>query len=166
MVDRNGNNEYEALLQVTATDLNELLGSIDWQVGVTGRAIGEDGIETANNNADVSFMSLNEDTDVFNLTGSEQTISFSDIFETEMIDISGTGANTLNIREEDIVNAKVSNPIYVKGDSDDTVDLQGSDWANTGQTVTDTAGQTYNVWQVENNLSSQVYIDTEIANVI
>ena len=83
-----------------------------------------------------------------------------------MIDISGTGANTLNIREEDIVNAKVSNPIYVKGDSDDTVDLQGSDWANTGQTVTDNAGQTYNVWQIENNLSSQVYIDTEIANVI
>ena len=166
MVDRNGNTEYEALLQVTATDLNELLSSIDWQVGVTGRAIGEDGIETANNNADVSFMSFNEDTDVFNLTGSEQTISFSDIFETEMIDISGTGANTLNIREEDIVNAKVSNPIYVKGDSDDTVDLQGSDWANTGQTVTDNAGQTYNVWQIENNLSSQVYIDTEIANVI
>ena len=171
MVDRNGNAEYEALLQVTATDLTELLGSIKWQVAganIASYSIGDIGEDTVylDDIYGSSFRNFDEGSDIFNVTGSGQTISLSDFFETEVIDISGTGANTLNIGEEDITGSEMSNPIYIRGDGDDTVHLQGNDWSNTGQTVNDNAGQTYDVWQIDNNFSSQVYIDTEIANII
>ncbi|WP_372843081.1 BapA/Bap/LapF family large adhesin [Psychrobacter sp.] len=171
MVDRNGNAEYEALLQVAATDLTELLGSIKWQVAGANiasysiGAIGKDTVYLDDIYASSSHH-LDEGSDTFTLTGSGQTISLSDFFETDVIDISGTAANTLNIGDEDVTGAEMSNPIYVRGDSDDTVNLQGSDWSKTGQTVNDNTGQTYDVWQIDNNLSSQVYIDTEIANII
>ncbi|AGP49372.1 hypothetical protein PSYCG_09360 [Psychrobacter sp. G] len=171
MIDRNGNAEYEALLQVTATDLTELLGSIKWQVAgasIASYSIGAIGEDTVylDDIYGSSFRNFDEGSDVFNVTGSGQTISLSDFFETEVIDISGTGANTLNIGEEDITGSEMSNPIYIRGDGDDTVHLQGNDWSNTGQNVNDNAGQTYDVWQIDNSFSSQVYIDTEIANII
>ena len=171
MIDRNGNAEYEALLQVTATDLTELLGSIKWQVAganIASYSIGAIGEDTVylDDIYGSSFRNFDEGSDIFNVTGSGQTISLSDFFETEVIDISGTGANTLNIGEEGITGSEMSNPIYIRGDADDTVHLQGNDWSNTGQTVNDNAGQTYDVWQIDNNFSSQVYIDTEIANII
>ncbi len=171
MVDRNGNAEYEALLQVTATDLTELLGSIKWQVAganIASYSIGDIGEDTVylDDIYGSSFRNFDEGSDIFNVTGSGQTISLSDFFETEVINISGTGANTLNIGEEDITGSEMSNPIYIRGDGDDTVHLQGNDWSNTGQTVNDNAGQTYDIWQIDNNFSSQVYIDTEIANII
>ncbi|SLJ85272.1 BapA/Bap/LapF family large adhesin [Psychrobacter sp. DAB_AL43B] len=172
MVDRNGNAEYEAMLQITATDLDELLGSINWQVESAGianfsiGAIGEDVINISDDTYDSPLINLSEELNTFNLSGAGQSISLSDIFENEIIDISGTGANTLNISDGDIINSGASNPIYVKGNSDDTVDLQGNGWVNTQQTVKDNEGQEYNVWQVDSNSSSQIYIDTEIANII
>ena len=165
MVDRNGNAEFEALLQVTATDLNELLGSINWQVESAGKsnfsigAIGEETINIADSQSGLSLMSLSDELDFFSLTGADHTISLSDIIETTAIDISGVGGNTLNIAAED-----ATSTIYVKGDSDDMVDLQGNEWVHTQQTVKDSEGQDYNVWQIDSNSSSQVYID--ITNII
>ena len=102
--------------------------------------------------------------DTINLTGSGQTLSLSDIFQTEVLDISGTGANTLLVQTADIANSGVSSPIYVKGDSDDTVDLEGDSWSNVGQTASE--GETYNVWQAGSDISTQIYIDTDITNII
>lgn len=172
MVDRNGNAEYEVLLQITATDLTELLGSMKWQVDSAGissysiGAIGEDVIYLDGDIYGTTSRNFDGDSDTFSLTGSGQTISLSDLFETAVIDINGTGANTLNVSTNDITGSRNSNPIYVKGGSDDTIDLQGNNWINTGQAVADNTGKSYNVWHVENNLSSQIYIDTDIANVI
>uniref|UniRef100_UPI0026123B10 BapA/Bap/LapF family large adhesin n=1 Tax=uncultured Psychrobacter sp. TaxID=259303 RepID=UPI0026123B10 len=200
MVDRNGNAEFEALLQVTATDLNELLDSINWEANsistssmsvsnlsmdtaasdtdndifdinedvnsVIYTGLGSDTINLAGNISDSALLNMGEGFDTLNLTGAGQLISLSDVFETEVIDISGISANTLTAREEDVARAETSNPIYVKGNSDDTVDLQGDNWVKTAQSVTDNEGQTYDVWQVDSNLASQIYIDSDITNII
>ncbi|MGB5856075.1 MAG: type I secretion C-terminal target domain-containing protein, partial [Oceanisphaera sp.] len=160
MVDRNGNSEFEEMLEVDATDLDDLLGSINWGAEAGGRVnligtSGDDVVDIAYNISDVSLINLGDGFDTINLTGSNQTLSLSDILETEVVDISGIGANTLTVQAADIANLGVSNPIYVKGDSDDTVDLGGigadlsdkdesdnpSTWIDTGNDVTDTAGQ-------------------------
>lgn len=119
-----------------------------------------------------------EGLDVLSFEGADQVISLADLMQPEtldIIDISGLGANTLNVAAEDI-----SSTLYIKGDSDDTVDLGGagddlsdtdgasnpSSWIDTGVDVTDTGGQAYNVWQLDNDISTQIYIDTNITNVI
>ncbi|GAF53503.1 hypothetical protein [Psychrobacter sp. JCM 18900] len=93
-----------------------------------------------------------------------------------MLDIGGTGANALLVQAADIANSGTSDPIYVKGNSDDTVDLGGvgadlsdtdganspSVWIDSGTDVTDTNGQVYNVWQLDSNAATQIYIDTDI----
>ncbi|MGE6246174.1 hypothetical protein ACQKCF_09255, partial [Psychrobacter proteolyticus] len=140
-----------------------------------------DGLDDNANTINIdSSLSVNiiggEGFDTINLTGAGQTLSLSDIFQTEVIDISGTGANTLTLQAADITNSGTSDPIYVKGDSDDTVDLGGvgadlsdtdganspSVWVDAGTDVTDTNGQVYNVWQLDNNAATQIYIDTDI----
>ncbi|WP_201503390.1 beta strand repeat-containing protein, partial [Psychrobacter aestuarii] len=113
------------------------------------------------------------DTLVF--TGADATISLSDIIETEVIDITGSGANTLTITSEDVINANVgATGLYIRGGSDDTVDLgnTGNDltegvgvWTTIG-TTTDGDGVTYNVYSFNNDPANQVYIDTNIGNVI
>ena len=172
LVDRNGNSKYEALLQVEASDLDSLLESIDWQAGAAGISafsigeMGEDTISLGDSSFDSPLGGLNEELNTFNLMGADQTIGLSDVLETEVIDISGMGADTLSVQSDDVASAAVSNPIYVKDDNDGSVDLSGNDWANSGRNVADNTGQIYDVWQVENTLSSQNYIDTEISPII
>ena len=113
--------------------------------------------------------------DTLILTGADTSISLSDIIETEVIDISGNGANTLFITSDDVINANVTGDIYVRGDADDTVDLGnvGADltegagaeaWAMTETSTVD--GVNYDVYVFNNNPDTQVYIDTNIGNVI
>ena len=119
-----------------------------------------------------------EGLDVLSFESADQVISLADLIQPEtldIIDISGLGANTLNVAAEDM-----SSTLYIKGDSDDTVDLGGagddlsdtdgagnpSSWIDTGVDVTDTGGHAYNVWQLDNDISTQMYIDTNITNVI
>ena len=118
---------------------------------------------------DTSLTTSSEGLDILSFEGADQVISLSDMMQPDIIDISGIGANTLNVSAEDIESS-----IYVRGDSDDTVDLgsNGDDlsdvdgsgntstWANTGADVTDTDGQTYDVWQLDSN--TQIYIDTDV----
>ena len=148
------------ILQSSLDGLDDTGNTINIDSALNANIIGGDGIDT------------------INLTGSGQTLSLSDIFQTEVIDISGTGANTLLVQAADIDNSGTTNPIYVKGDSDDTVDLGGigsdlsdvdgsgntSTWIDTGVDVTDADGQSYNVWQLDSN--TQIYIDTDIVNII
>jgi len=78
--------------------------------------------------------------------------------EPEIIDISGTGANTLNVAAED-----VDSDIYVTGGSDDTVHLEGDGWSTVEQTTS--GGEVYDVWQSGNDASTQIYIDPNV-NII
>ena len=113
--------------------------------------------------------------DTLILTGADTSISLSDIIETEVIDITGDGANTLFITSDDVLNANVTGDIYVRGDANDTVDLgnvgvdltEGAGveaWATTGTSTVD--GVNYDVYVFNNNPDTQVYIDTNIGNVI
>ena len=159
MVDRNGNSEFEELLNVSATDLDTLLGSIEWQAagGMFARFSmeSEDSIDLP----ETSMLISDEGFDVLSFEGTNQVISLADIMQPDIIDISGIGANILNIAAEDINSA-----IYVQGDSDDTVNLEGDGWSNVEQTTLGT--DIYNAWQLGEDVSTQIYIDTNITNVI
>ncbi|WP_201589265.1 Ig-like domain-containing protein, partial [Psychrobacter fozii] len=129
---------------------------------------------------DTSLTVSSEGLDVLSFEGEDQTISLSDIFEVDVIDISGIGANTLTVQAADIANSGTSDAIYVRGDSDDTVDLGNigadlsdtdgsgnpSNWIDTGTDVTDADGQQYNVWALSTDSATQVNIDVDITNVI
>ncbi|MBH0065275.1 beta strand repeat-containing protein, partial [Psychrobacter sp. SZ93C1] len=126
---------------------------------------------------DTSLTVSSEGLDVLSFESEDQTISLSDIFEVDVIDISGIGANTLTVQAADIT---TSDPIYIKGDSDDTVDLGniGADlsdtdgsgnaatWVNTQTMTSDADGQQYNVWALSTDSATQVNIDVDITNVI
>ncbi len=106
---------------------------------------------------DTLLTTSSEGVDTLSFEGSGQIISLSDIMQPDIIDIGGNGANTLNIATED-----VEATIYVNGDNDDTVNLEGDSWINIGQTTSE--GEMYNVWQSSND--TQVHIDTDIVNII
>ncbi|WP_333613015.1 BapA/Bap/LapF family large adhesin, partial [Psychrobacter sp.] len=155
MVDRNGNSEFEALLEVTATDLDTLLGSIEWQADTAGistfsiGAIGEDTISLVDSSFDSPLVGLDEAFVDFDLAQEAQNISLSDLLEPEVIDISGSGITTLAAEA-----------------SDGTADLQSSDWAGKEHISMDGSEQAHNAWQIDSSLSSQFYIDTDMAHVI
>ena len=107
---------------------------------------------------ETSLSVSDEGLDVLSFDGADQVISLADIMEPEMIDISGTGANTLNVAAEDVNSA-----IYVQGDSDDTVDLAGDNWSTVEQTTS--GGEVYDVWQSGNDAMTQIYIDPNV-NII
>lgn len=127
---------------------------------------------------DTSLITSTEGLDILSFDGANQVISLSDLIQPEVldiIDISGIGANTLNVAANDI-----DSTIYVKGDSDDTVDLGnvGADlsdtdgsgnatiWINTQTTTSDADGQQYNVWALSTDSATQVNIDVDITNII
>ncbi|SJM38383.1 hypothetical protein A1019T_02375 [Psychrobacter pasteurii] len=160
MVDRNGNSEFEDLLKVDATDLDGLLDSIEWQAAVSGK-VANYSINTEDTvylPEDTSLATSAEGIDVLSFEGADQVISLADIMQPEVIDINGTGANTLNVAVEDVDSA-----IYVKGGSDDTVNLEGSNWSTVEQTTL--GDQVYDIWQSGNDALIQVYIDPNI-NII
>ncbi|WP_201500660.1 beta strand repeat-containing protein, partial [Psychrobacter arcticus] len=129
---------------------------------------------------DTSLTVSSEGLYILSFEGSDQVVSLSDTIDIiDIIDINGIGANTLTAQAVDIANSGISSPIYVKGGSDDTLDLGGvgtdlsdtdnsgnpSIWIDTGTDVTDTGGQVYNVWQLDSDIATQIYIDTNI-NII
>ncbi|MEZ7502651.1 Ig-like domain-containing protein, partial [Psychrobacter sp. Arc29] len=117
------------------------------------------GIDDAIELPDTSLTTSSEGFEILSFEGADQVISLSDMMQPDIIDISGIGANTLNVAAKDINSA-----IYVRGDSDDTVDLEGDSWSSVGQTVSE--GEIYDVWQSGVDTSTQIYIDTDIVNII
>lgn len=75
----------------------------------------------------------------------------------EVIDLSGSGANSLQLRAEDVIDlsetllegsaaAPSHNNLVIKGDADDTVDLSDQGWTGAGTTAI--GSTTYNVYQL------------------
>lgn len=107
-------------------------------------------------------MTSSKGLDTLSFEGADQNISLADIMEPEVIDIidiSGTGANTLNVAAEDI-----ESDIYVQGDADDTVNLEGDNWSETGES-TIKGGEVFNTWQSTDDSLAQIHIDTNV-NII
>ena len=104
---------------------------------------------------DISLATSSEGFNILSFEGADQIISLSDLIQPDIIDISGIGSNTLNIAAEDVDFA-----LYVRGDNDDTVNLEGDSWSTVGQTTS--GGDVYDVWQSINDTSTQIYIDTTV----
>lgn len=122
----------------------------------------DDSFTLADDNAielhDISLATSSEGFNILSFEGADQIISLADLIQPDIIDISGIGANTLNVAAKDVDSA-----IYVRGDNDDTVNLEGDDWSTVGQTTS--GADVYDVWQSINDTSTQIYIDTTV-NVI
>ncbi|WP_201550838.1 beta strand repeat-containing protein [Psychrobacter fjordensis] len=168
--DGNGNTDTAALSIAINSD-----GASAGRVSASSFTLADDA--TSIDIPDTSLTVSSEGLDVLSFDSEDQTISLSDIFEVDVIDLSGIGANTLTVQAADIT---TSDPIYIKGDSDDTVDLGniGTDlsdtdrsgntatWVNTQTTASDADGQQYNVWALSTDSATQVNIDVDITNVI
>ncbi|QOD11838.1 hypothetical protein IEE84_07895 [Psychrobacter sp. 28M-43] len=107
---------------------------------------------------DTSLITSTEGLDILSFEGADQVISLADMMQPDIIDIDGIGANTLNVAVSDVESA-----IYIRGDSDDTVDLKGDSWSNVEQTAS--GGEVYNVWQSADDVSTQIFIDNNV-NII
>ncbi|MBO1517809.1 BapA/Bap/LapF family large adhesin [Psychrobacter halodurans] len=137
MVDRNGNAEFEGLLEVTATDLNELLGSIEWEVGAAG--IAEFSLDALDGLSSTRSTDAGEGSKAM-MMDSETSIGLSDIFENETIEVQSMSVNT----EGSAVGS-----------------LQGSQ-----QSATDNQAALYDAWQVNNYPVLQNDIGADIQNII
>ncbi|MBO1531904.1 Ig-like domain-containing protein [Psychrobacter sp. F1192] len=137
MVDRNGNAEFEGLLEVTATDLDELLGSIEWEVGTVG--IAEFSLDALDGLSSTRSIDAGEYSKAM-IMASETSIGLSDIFENETIEVQSMSTNT----ERSVVDG-----------------LQGSQ-----QSSTDNQVALYDAWQLSNYSSLPNDIGTDTQNII
>jgi hypothetical protein len=104
-----------------------------------------------------------------NLLGSNMTLDLSSIVAVHnhmtAMDMSGTGANTLKLNLADVLNLPTSNGVHqltLTGDTNDTVDLDIENWANTGTTVT-ANGDRYAVYNATTDITAQLWIDQHMA---
>jgi hypothetical protein len=82
------------------------------------------------------------------------------------VDISGSGTNTLKLSLADVLSLPATNGVHtltLTGDANDTVELDLSQWTNTGATVTQ-GSHTYVVYNASANTALQLLIDYEISN--
>lgn len=157
--------------------IDEFEYTIDDGNGYTDTATLSVTIESSPELPDTSLSISDEGFDILSFDSADQTISLSDIFEVDVIDLSGIGANTLMVKAEELTS---SDATYIRGDNDDTVDLGniGADlsdtdgsgnaatWVNTQTTTTDADGEQYNVWALSTDSATEVNIDVDITNVI
>jgi hypothetical protein len=77
-------------------------------------------------------------------------------------DLSGTGANRLNIRLQDVLQGDASGSLTVMGNADDTAMLQASEWTNTGQVVNN-QGHSYGVYSANQGGAVQLWLDQQMS---
>jgi VCBS repeat-containing protein len=182
IVDRNGNAEFESLLKVSATDLDELILNIKWQAdapdttGFASRTMSDDADPMADSAPEMSLMAINDESDTLSLAE-------ADLFRVAAIDMSDIGANTVNVDDTNGGSAAMANVDYIGGDNDDAVYIQGSNWHTTepastrvdGGGILEAEGTTssaapeapiYEAWHVDSSLAPQMYIDTDMTNII
>jgi hypothetical protein len=76
-------------------------------------------------------------------------------------DLSGTGANSLKIRQQDVLQGDASGSLTVKGDADDTALLDASEWTNTGHVVSN-QGHSYAVYSASQGGAAQLLLDLQM----
>ncbi|WP_158553211.1 MULTISPECIES: Ig-like domain-containing protein [Mesorhizobium] len=117
--------------------------------------------------ADTDFARIDggEGNDTLILSGSGLHLDLSSrasdvVTSVETIDITGSGANTLNVTANDVFNiSSTTNQLVIDGDSNDTVEAYG--FTNTGTQTINT--HTYNVYT---DGSATLVIDQDITNVL
>ena len=115
--------------------------------------------------ADVGFQVQNATSNVFTLTNGN-TLDLSGLGNASLVsevDMStDTSANTVKLTLADVLAAPLAaapvHQLTLTGDANDTVELDLSQWANTGTTVTDGA-HTYAVYNASASAAAQLLID-------
>jgi len=105
-------------------------------------------------------------TDTLQFDGSGINLNFTAIADNrvkdiEMIDITGSGNNSLKLTYKDLLHLNDDNKLYVKGNSGDSVDITGA-WS-TGTATVD--GISYNTYNMGGTAATDIWIQTNI-NVI
>jgi hypothetical protein len=76
-------------------------------------------------------------------------------------DLSGTGANRLKIRLQDVLQGDASGSLTVTGQADDTALLDASEWINTGH-VESKQGHSYAVYSASQGGAAQLWLDQQM----
>jgi hypothetical protein len=114
-------------------------------------------------------LDYNVDGHTLNLLGSHMTLDLSSILamhhDVTEVDLTGSGTNTLKLNLTDVLSvatdASIANGVHkltLTGDANDTVQLDLSQWANTGTTVTE-GDHTYAVYNASSAVAAQLLID-------
>ncbi|WP_218012973.1 beta strand repeat-containing protein [Testudinibacter aquarius] len=118
--------------------------------------------------------------DTVTLSGSGNSFRLTEnVKGAEIIDINGSGANTLYVNADNVRNSGAEEIIKIQGGSDDTVNLgyaaafsslgetliDSTKWAATGNTLTED-GHTYAAWQYGSDTTTLIYIESTISNII
>lgn len=80
------------------------------------------------------------------------------------VDLSGTGANSINLTLADLLQGTPNATLKITGDADDSVNLDVAAWTNTGNTVAQN-GHTYAVYNDVSSHTAQLLIDQNLVNV-
>ena len=119
--------------------------------------------------SDADFASIDggSGTDTLQLSGGGIDLDFAgDVIQPghvtgiEVVDLTGSGANTLSVTMEDVLDISTSGTLIVEGDGDDAVNAEG--FTATGATET-ADGATYDVYT---NGAATLWIEDEIASVV
>jgi VCBS repeat-containing protein len=84
------------------------------------------------------------------------------------LDLSGTGANTLQLTLHDVLAIAPSDSLHtlkLTGDADDTADLVANEWFNTGTTLTEDH-HTYAVYSAHDSHAAQLLIDQAMLHAV
>jgi hypothetical protein len=78
------------------------------------------------------------------------------------VDLSGTGANSLEISLQDVLSLGSEQPLRVLGDADDSVVLDAAQWSQTG--VMQSEGHSYAVYSTA-TLGQQLWVEQTLQMV-
>ncbi|MBP6277020.1 MAG: FG-GAP repeat protein [Limnohabitans sp.] len=117
-----------------------------------------EGVQTLQNgeSVDLSMLINASDASVNNLP------SFvSQLGAIDKVDLSGMGAKTLKISLHDVLTGTTSGSLQVTGNADDTVQLDASEWTNSGRVVDDN-GHSYAVFNASHGVAAQLLMDQQM----
>ena len=113
-------------------------------------------------------LNYSVDGEKLNLLGEYMKLDLSSIVAAHnnvaAIDLTGTGANTLMLNLSDLLSLPATNGMHkltLTGDANDAVDLDLSEWTDTGTTVTEN-GHSYTVYNGATDTSAQLLIDQQM----
>ncbi|TCP92159.1 hypothetical protein EDC44_1251, partial [Cricetibacter osteomyelitidis] len=176
----NGDNTVSIAGSVSGTIITgEGVDNITLGKGFTGKmnlGAGDDTITVTGSSVTINgTIDGGDGKDTLLVRGAGNEIKFTNIMNVEVIDLTGSGANKLTDVWSDYVK-KSTNPIYVKGDAGDQVNLgvqSGQNlgdkivgvtrpsWTLTSQT-TDSDGIEYNVYTYQGDNTTTINIQTDI----
>jgi hypothetical protein len=178
---------WQDMDQDGVSDVGELRSLVDW--GITSIHLISDGVSSAPAAgvfeagqaiattshgthllvADAAFaysaMDYSIDGGQLSLQGSQMNLHLSSVVSQhgaiDHVDLSGLGANTLQISSQDVLSGSSSGRLRVTGNADDTVQLDANAWTDSGFVVYD-SGHSYAVFNANQDVAAQLLLDKQL----